>query len=755
MKRADCPAFNITCLGCGIKGHYQRVCRKRPPQEDSATRSLDDETLESAYVHDQQQNTSDVSSLSYIFMICTNNTSAESSTSQAIPHMEWNGERFVQQAPRKPPRLTITVEVLTDRSIIPAELPFSPKFRPKRTSTTTLADSGAQTCSGDTHLLAELGCTTDDLLPTSHGIRGVTNTKLHLLGVLPVRITTEGRHTNQIMYFAHNTRGCLLSEKALRDLHILPDSFPSACQLVASSTTPPSRVSAPKAICGCLKRLSPPPMPSQIPFTPHPKNINDLEMYIRAFFAASAFNTCKHQPLPYMTGDLMTVTLRENAVPHAIHTPLPVPLYWEEAVIKELANDVSLDIIERVASTIPTIWCAKMVVVAKKDGSPRRTVDFQKLNAATIRHTHHTPSPFQQVIKIPRNMFKSVLDAWNGYHSILLDETARNYFTFLCSQGRFRYKRCPQGYHGSGDIYTHHFDDITRGFSDKVRQIDDSCLWKPSIAEMFWHTMAYIHHCTLNGVIFNPKKFVFCKKEVEFAGFLVTNDGIKPSPRIMDAIRKFPTPKSLTDVRSWFGLVNQVSFAFAQTELMLPFRELLKHNQKFYWDQSLESLFQSTKLKIIAQIEEGIKSFDCKKATCLSTDWCKNGVGFFLFQQSCACPPMEGPHCGGDHWKVVFAGSRFTTDAESRYHRSHRGGGTSCSVWPRKQQTICNWLPTPNCICGSQTTLETAQRRSATGSDQKSSSSATERKGHEVSVPDKAYPRQGKRMCRRSFKVPS
>ena len=28
---------------------------------------------------------------------------------------------------------------------------------------------------------------------------------------------------------------------------------------------------------------------------------------------------------------------------------------------------------------------------------------------------------------------------------------------------------------------------------------------------------------------------------------------------------------------------------------------------------------------------------------------------------------MEGPHCGADHWKVVFAGSRFTTDAESRY----------------------------------------------------------------------------------------
>ena len=100
---------------------------------------------------------------------------------------------------------------------------------------------------------------------------------------------------------------------------------------------------------------------------------------------------------------------------------------------------------------------------------------------------------------------------------------------------------------------------------------------------------------------------------------------------------------------------------------MSPFRDLLKHNKKFYWDDPLEKLFQETKHKIIKQIEHGIKTFDCTKATCLTTDWCKNGIGFFLFQQSCSCPPIDGPYCGVGHWVVVFAGSRFTTDAESRY----------------------------------------------------------------------------------------
>ena len=88
-----------------------------------------------------------------------------------------------------------------------------------------------------------------------------------------------------------------------------------------------------------------------------------------------------------MTGELMTVTLKPDAIPHAIHTPIPIPLDWEEAVKKDIMKDVALGIIEPVASTVPTVWCARMVVVPKKDGTPPRTIDcqnhtipYQKLN---------------------------------------------------------------------------------------------------------------------------------------------------------------------------------------------------------------------------------------------------------------------------------------------------------------------------------------------------------------------------------------
>ena len=54
------------------------------------------------------------------------------------------------------------------------------------------------------------------------------------------------------------------------------------------------------------------------------------------------------------------------------------------------------------------------------------------------------------------------------------------------------------------------------------------------------------------------------------------------------------------------------------------------------------------------------------KVTCIATDWSQNGIVFFLLQKNCSCKDIT-PVCCADGWKLVFAGSRFTSGAESRY----------------------------------------------------------------------------------------
>ena len=89
------------------------------------------------------------------------------------------------------------------------------------------------------------------------------------------------------------------------------------------------------------------------------------------------------------------------------------------------------------------------------------------------------------------------------------------------------------------------------------------------------------------GINFNKKKFRFAQDEVEYVGFKLTKDSIVPANRMTENIRNFPAPKNITYVRAFFGLVEQVSFAFSKCPDMITFRHLLSPKVKLLWTEAL------------------------------------------------------------------------------------------------------------------------------------------------------------------------
>ena len=196
--------------------------------------------------------------------------------------------------------------------------------------------------------------------------------------------------------------------------------------------------------------------------------------------------------------------------------------------------------------------------------------------------------------------------------------------------------------------------------------IDDTLLWSDTLQDSFYQAVEWLDICGRHGITLNPDKFKFGCDTVEFAGFEITQNSVRPCKQYLDAIKHFPTPTNITDMRSWFGLVNQISYAFASTNRMLPFRQLLQPSTPFKWTDDLNKLFEESKQVIINEIEEGVRIFDKAKTTCLATDWSKSGIGFWLFQKHCQCP-ADIPFCWPTGWKISLVGSRFTHTAESRY----------------------------------------------------------------------------------------
>ena len=105
--------------------------------------------------------------------------------------------------------------------------------------------------------------------------------------------------------------------------------------------------------------------------------------------------------------------------------------YWKADIKQSLEKDITRGIIAPVPVSTPVTWCAPMVVTAKKDGSPHRTIDLHHLNLRSLRETHHVLPPFQLATQVPPNTFKSVIDATDGYHGIKLDPDSQHLTTFI------------------------------------------------------------------------------------------------------------------------------------------------------------------------------------------------------------------------------------------------------------------------------------------------------------------------------------
>ena len=226
--------------------------------------------------------------------------------------------------------------------------------------------------------------------------------------------------------------------------------------------------------------------------------------------------------------------------------------------------------------------------------------------------------------------------------------------------------RAPQGFLSSGDGYNRRFDSILSSMERKERCVDDTIHYDSDLAKHWWRTIDFLTRVGQAGIVLNPEKFQFAERSVDFAGFRVSDQTIEPLPKYLDAIRDFPSPTSTTDVRSWFGLVNQVSNYAQLRDTMAPFRPFLSARCKFTWTPELEEAFQASKEAIVEAIRQGVEIFDIQKRTCLRPDWSKRGVGYFLLQQNCSCPSGI-PDCCHDGWRITLAGSRFLSAAEQRY----------------------------------------------------------------------------------------
>ena len=345
------------------------------------------------------------------------------------------------------------------------------------------------------------------------------------------------------------------------------------------------------------------------------------------------------------------IQLEEDAQPHAIYVPRPVPLPLLEKTRAELNRMLSLGVIEEV--TEPTEWCSPMVVIPKGD-TVRVCSDVTQLNKYVKREVHPMATVEESLAKLGGGTIFSKLDANSGFWQIPLDPSSVHLTAFLTPFGRYVYRKLMFGLCSAPEVFCRQMNQTLEGCEGVVIHVDDILVMGRNQKEHDQRLDAVLKRIEAAGMTLNKDKCVFSQPSVSFLGYRIDRDGIHAGDRIK-AIRDFPQPQNVKDVQSFLGLANQYArFSPKLAEFSTPIRELLKKGAPWIWDRPQQDSFD--KLRKEFESPPVLAAYRPDRETIVATDASNHGVGAILSQIQ-----EDGSR------RLVAAASRSLTSAEQKY----------------------------------------------------------------------------------------
>ena len=297
----------------------------------------------------------------------------------------------------------------------------------------------------------------------------------------------------------------------------------------------------------------------------------------------------------------------EREVDHCIETdimekPPHRPLYQLSPAELVAVKEYVIDLLHKGKIRRSKSPFGASLFFVKSKGALRAVVDYRGLNRITKKNNAPLSRPDEMFDRLGHARVFSKPDLKTGFHQIRVRPEDIEKTAFNTKYGQFEYLVMPMGLCNAPatfqSLMNHVFYDCIDVFH--VVYMDDLLIFSRNEEDHLKHLEIVLSRLKSENLFVSRKKCAFMKEETEFLGMIVSKNVISVNPAKVAVIKTWPRPASLTELRSFVGLLQFFrQFTKGFSEIAAPMTALTRKGSGIHkWDHSCDVAFEALKESI-------------------------------------------------------------------------------------------------------------------------------------------------------------